>query len=412
MSKADATTSASFERKREAIIGAAARIINSGSFTDMTLTGLAKQLDVKYTSFYHYFESKDDLAVATFTHSCQTRLAALRTATTGQPQASAFERLTHFIEVDVAAPLQVRLTHLSALPRAAQDNLIELVARVQSELAALIEQGMADGSVRPCNPTVTATVILDVLDRFTYPEDPLLPLSMHSEAVAQTLVDIFSGGLLKMPGRLPDLLQHRLDRLPDLAPAAGSDYERIDSMLSTLTRAFNDRGVKGTSIPEQAAAMGVSKTAVYQVAASKEELAFYSMLRGLRIFEVTGLIAESMTNSAADELTLWLRYINWVHYQRAGPIPFFDVLLRLAPHHLRAISARYRAIQSRLLSLLERGLREGALREIDLQVLMRLMLSRPSLYWEHLLPIGSANTEVADAVDEATTCLWTGLAPG
>src|ERR1700744_1686388 len=79
------TTAAStdrFERKKEAIIAAAAGVINRGGVKGMTLADVAASLYLITTSITYYFKKKEDLAVACFLSSIE-RFDNLITAALG-----------------------------------------------------------------------------------------------------------------------------------------------------------------------------------------------------------------------------------------------------------------------------------------------------------------------------------------
>src|ERR1700744_1989434 len=93
------TTAAStdrFERKKEAIIAAAAGVINRGGVKGMTLADVAASLYLITTSVTYYFKKKEDLAVACFLSSIE-RFDVLVSAAMGAPDPR--ERLLRFLKL-------------------------------------------------------------------------------------------------------------------------------------------------------------------------------------------------------------------------------------------------------------------------------------------------------------------------
>src|SRR5215470_95006 len=61
-----------FERKREAILDAATRILNRKGIKGLTLGDTAAAVDLSTTSVTYYFRRKDDLAAACITRGIET----------------------------------------------------------------------------------------------------------------------------------------------------------------------------------------------------------------------------------------------------------------------------------------------------------------------------------------------------
>ena len=61
-----------FERKREAILDAATRILNRKGIKGLTLGDTAAAVDLSTTSVTYYFKRKDDLAAACITRGIET----------------------------------------------------------------------------------------------------------------------------------------------------------------------------------------------------------------------------------------------------------------------------------------------------------------------------------------------------
>src|SRR3712207_4238458 len=60
-----------FERKREAILDAATRILNRKGVKGLTLSDAAAAVDLSTTSVTYYFKRKDDLAAAVITRGTE-----------------------------------------------------------------------------------------------------------------------------------------------------------------------------------------------------------------------------------------------------------------------------------------------------------------------------------------------------
>src|SRR6202046_2714956 len=85
-----------YTKKREAIIAAAAGIMNRRGVKGMTLADVAASVDLITTSVTYYFKKKEDLAVASFLASIE-RFDTLISASLGAPDPR--ERLHRFLSL-------------------------------------------------------------------------------------------------------------------------------------------------------------------------------------------------------------------------------------------------------------------------------------------------------------------------
>src|SRR5580704_715662 len=95
-----------FARKREAIIAAAAGIMNRRGVKGMTLADVAASVDLITTSVTYYFKKKEDLAVACFLASIE-RFDTLISASLGAPDPR--ERLHRFLSLFLDLNRAIRL---------------------------------------------------------------------------------------------------------------------------------------------------------------------------------------------------------------------------------------------------------------------------------------------------------------
>ena len=71
-----------YAKKREAILHAAARLLNQNGLKGATLSGVAAEVGLITTSVTYYFRRKEDLAAACFSRTIETLTAIARTAET------------------------------------------------------------------------------------------------------------------------------------------------------------------------------------------------------------------------------------------------------------------------------------------------------------------------------------------
>ncbi|MCZ6887120.1 MAG: TetR/AcrR family transcriptional regulator [Gammaproteobacteria bacterium] len=368
---------ARFEQRRAEIIRAATEHINGGDFAAITLTNLARRIGMRYTGFYHYFDGKDHLAEETFSATLRIRDANIGAALT--EDGGALHRIRSVVEKEASGPMLARMAYVDTLTPAQRKRVVDAMWVNVVDLAAIIEAGVADGSLRECDPLLTAALTLEWLDRFAGRTNSLSDQKIKPVGLYTTLADLVCMGAL-VPGEpLPDVSAAAV-LLPALSTATEDGPERIEEVLRCLTIAFNRRGVAATSIQSEAAKLGVTKSVLYRCASTKEELVFFCMLRGLRFAEAAGLVADALTSRPIDEIVLWGHYLSVINNSPVGPLPRFSVDGALTDQHHRAIVARDRVLRARLRGRIQAAMDDGTLRPSDPAVIESIVTLRSSSY--------------------------------
>ena len=182
--------------KREAVILAAARAFASRGYHNTSLDDLAASLKVTKPTLYLYVPNKEAILFECF----RAGLAQIQASLDDSEQATglARERLFGFIRGYAAAivgdfgwcMLRAEDQHLSA---ALSRKIKLLKAGIDRRMRALIEAGVADGSIRECDPRMTAFALAGALNWMGhwYREDASLkPLD-----IADRFIDVFNRGL-------------------------------------------------------------------------------------------------------------------------------------------------------------------------------------------------------------------------
>lgn len=150
------------EISRETFLLAATRLINSRGYRGASVDLISAELNVTKGSFYHHIEAKDDLVVACFQRTFEVMRRVQRRAMAGQ--GDQWSRL-----VDAAAALAeyqmsahgplLRTSALSAVPEKMRAKMVEQSNRVSDRFAAMISDGIAEGSIRPVDPFIAAQML-------------------------------------------------------------------------------------------------------------------------------------------------------------------------------------------------------------------------------------------------------------
>ncbi len=150
------------ENGRDTFLLAATRLINQRGYRGASVEKISEQLKVTKGSFYHHNDAKDDLVVACFERSFDVmrRVQSAAMASSGdtwQRLSSAAAALVEY-QLSDQGPL-LRTSALSALPESIRHNMVERSNRVSERFAAMISDGIADGSIRAVDPFIAAQML-------------------------------------------------------------------------------------------------------------------------------------------------------------------------------------------------------------------------------------------------------------
>ena len=155
------------EAARETFLVAATRLINQRGYRGASVEDISAQLNVTKGSFYHHNEGKDDLVVDCFkrTFAVMRRAQlATRDLPGGQWQrlASTASALVEY-QLSPHGPL-LRASAMGALPPAIRQDMIDRYNRVSDRFAAMISDGIAEGTIRPVDPLIAAHMLNSMLN--------------------------------------------------------------------------------------------------------------------------------------------------------------------------------------------------------------------------------------------------------
>jgi AcrR family transcriptional regulator len=163
---------------RQTFLTAATRLINQRGYRGASVEKISEQLNVTKGSFYHHNAAKDDLVVECFerTFDIMRRVQSSALAQTGDYWAKISSAAATLVEFQLSerGPL-LRSSALSALPESMRLNMVERANRVSERFAAMISDGVAQGSIRAVDPYIAAQMLNATLNAasdlpFTIPD--------------------------------------------------------------------------------------------------------------------------------------------------------------------------------------------------------------------------------------------------
>ena len=152
-------------KKRDAILRAATEIINVKGYALATMTEIAAALDLRDAALYYYFPNKQALVFACHQSSLERFDRVL--SETNTDGATGFERLERFLRallVESArnGPL-LYFGDRSYLDQDQRDAISACSEHLIRRLERIIQDGIDDGSITPCESSLVVQLLLGML---------------------------------------------------------------------------------------------------------------------------------------------------------------------------------------------------------------------------------------------------------
>lgn len=195
------------ERIERQLLDATDRLMADGtSFTELSVDKLATEAGISRASFYIYFEDKGHLLrrLASQVFGDLTRDAQQWWGVAGRRDPTDVHTAMAGIIASYRRhqPVLIALNEMSAYDPLVGQTYRELLAGIADQLARVIADGQADGSIRPQLPAAaTASTLTWMVERTCQQNLPSNPASYDPE-LANTLTEIIWGALyLEAPPR-------------------------------------------------------------------------------------------------------------------------------------------------------------------------------------------------------------------
>lgn len=182
--------------KREAVVRAAARAFNERGYHNTSLDDIAAALGVTKPTVYYYVENKEQLLVECFRAGLERIREAFDAA--GRSDRPAREKLASALH---GYALAIASEYGWCMVRAHEHDLGPDMGRqvkalksgIDQDIRRLLREGMADGSIAPCDPRITAFAMAGALNCIAhwFREDQ----AMSATEVADAYLAFFERGL-------------------------------------------------------------------------------------------------------------------------------------------------------------------------------------------------------------------------
>lgn len=178
------------------ILSAAAKIFNERGYHGTSVADVAEALGVSKPFLYYYLKNKDDMLFECSriaTEQLHAMLDEVRKADVNgwDRLALVFKGYAQVMTTDFGVCL-IRNTAPGSLPGESREKLWVGRRRLNREVEQIIAQGIADGSIRKCDPIALSFAIFGAFNWITYWYRDNGPLS--PDDIAARFLDIFANG--------------------------------------------------------------------------------------------------------------------------------------------------------------------------------------------------------------------------
>src|SRR5581483_1969206 len=184
------------ERKKNAILRTAARLFREHGFEQTRLTDIADALNITKPALYYHVGNKEEILITIQRMGLEQMLDGFDDLVAGNKTGAELiailltrygEWATTEFGVCVVRLVNVRVSAKNAKALHAGRSLLERKVR------SLFERGMADGSIKPCNPGLAATAIFGSLNWMAFWYDRSRARLPPAQVSAQFITYFLSG---------------------------------------------------------------------------------------------------------------------------------------------------------------------------------------------------------------------------
>lgn len=362
-----------FERKREAILEAAAGLINLHGARGATLQEVANAVDLNTTSVTYYFRRKEHLAAAVFERSL-SRLQDMVAEAAAEPTPR--ERVFRFIRLHI--DLRARVIRGTDQPLVNLSDIRTLDEDLRNPLHDHYRQlfGMVRGFFGPFESdaqrdlaTARAHMLLEVV--FWLPVWLARYAINDFGRVARRICTILDEGLAgKGAVWAPRIIDEDAMRaaMPQKDTAA-------ENFLRVATRLINESGYRGASVVRIVEELNVTKGSFYHHLDAKDDLVLECFRQSYKRVAVAQWLAHRDAKTEWERLTWAIATLIDIQFNSDWPLTRSTALQAL-PASLRLdVVRRSDRIALRFMGTLVDGMRDGTINSIDPMIASQFILS-------------------------------------
>jgi len=176
-----------FDQQRDRVLRAAAHCFNQKGYSGTSLKDVANILGLTDPALYYYVRSKEELVYQCYVRAAELGREAMEQAVVdgedGLEQAQLYLRYHIEIMVGEKGPMAI-MSEIPSLQPEHRDEVLKLSRKHSAGFETILERGITDGSIAPCDVRMTGNAIMGSIN--------WIPKWFHGDdALAQRLVDEF-----------------------------------------------------------------------------------------------------------------------------------------------------------------------------------------------------------------------------
>lgn len=186
------------EAKRDAVLRTAAQMFNEKGFHATSLDDVAERLHITKPTLYYYVKNKDDILFQCVSRGLVLLQDAIRDVAQsgGTAKDKLFAAMRQYAEiVTMDFGMCVIRVGEDPLPLESRKKLRAMKRQLDMEFRQLIQQGIEEGSMAPCDPKMAAFTIAGALSwigRWYSPDGPL-----SADDIARQMIALLSLGVCR-----------------------------------------------------------------------------------------------------------------------------------------------------------------------------------------------------------------------
>ena len=156
-----------WELQKDRMLRAAARCFNEKGYSGSSLKDVAAILGLTDAALYYYVRNKEELVYLCYLRAGDVGREAMDRAIA--EGTDGLDTVRRYLRYHVAAmtgdegPLAI-MSEIPSLQPAHRDRILDISRRHSARFEALLEQGIGDGSIAPCDVRMTGNAIMGALN--------------------------------------------------------------------------------------------------------------------------------------------------------------------------------------------------------------------------------------------------------
>lgn len=156
-----------FQLQRHRLLKAAATCFNEKGYSGTSLKDVARHLGLTDAALYYYVKNKEELVYQCYLRAAELGREAMERgiAEGGTGYDQAWQYIHYHVDIMVGdeGPVAI-MSEIPSLNRAHRNEILEVSRRHSAEFEAILERGIADGSIVPCNVRMTGNAIMGAIN--------------------------------------------------------------------------------------------------------------------------------------------------------------------------------------------------------------------------------------------------------